>query len=264
MHPFTGFYLHLRSCLCQCFDLFSEDARGIDDMTGAHNDLPVAQVVAHMCATDLAIFGNERANFGVVGNAGAILYGGTQDRHRQASIVGLAIVVDKAFLEIFRHQGRSEPHDIPAAQAAVPLDVMSPGQAIVEPEADIKDKTQPDTPGRGKGQADRVAVAFIDGQHKAHRVNEKWRVFQQQPTLNQGFTHQSEVEVGQVANAAMHQLGRFATRAAGEVPLFNERYPVTTRNRIQGDSGPCHAPTNHQHVELLALHERKIAGARRR
>src|ERR1700730_13208668 len=151
MYPFTGFYVNQRTGLCEGFDLFRENPGRIDDITRARDEALVAQVIAHMRAAHLAIFGNKRGDFGVVSDGSAILNGGTQDSHRQARIVGLPIVVDKALLEVFSDQGRRKLHDFFATQAAVSLDIVSPGQAIVKPESNIKNNTKPDTSGSRKG-----------------------------------------------------------------------------------------------------------------
>src|SRR5579883_1900632 len=73
-------------------------------------------------------------------------------------------------------------------------------------------------------------------------MDKKWGVLEKQAALNQRLMHQSKIEVGQVANAPMHKLGRFTASAAGEIVFFDQRHFVSARDSIQGDARPVIPP----------------------
>ena len=164
-------------------------------MPRTHDKFLVAQVVAHMCPGHFPFFANKRSNPRVISDRCSILRGSTKNGHGKASIVGLPIVVDEAFFQVFGNKTGSKLHHLFATQVAMSLVVALPCKAIVKPESNIQNKAKPDTPRRSKGHADWMAITFIDWQYKTNRLHEKWGVLQQESTLNQGFTHEGEVKI---------------------------------------------------------------------
>jgi hypothetical protein len=75
----------------------------------------------------------------------------------------------------------------------------------------------------------------------------------QQRALEQRLAHQPEVEVLEVAQAAVDQL-RGAARGAGrEVRLLDERHAVPTRGRVEGHPRARDSPTHDGEVEFVPL-----------
>jgi len=77
----------------------------------------------------------------------------------------------------------------------VPRNVPPPGQKVVE-----------DQPG-SNGQPRARAVA-VDGDEDLDSLDELWQVLEQPGTLAQRLAHQADVEVFEVADAAVDQLRR--------------------------------------------------------
>ena len=109
----------------------------------------------------------------------------------------------------------------------------------------IKEQPEPDQPGRpppahpghedvqqpgGRRLALEAHVAVI-GQHKSHRPTDMRHCLQQDFTLDQRLMHQPHLEILEVAQPAMKQLGRGAGGCRGKVIHFrqNHRHPAPCR-----------------------------------
>jgi hypothetical protein len=57
-----------------------------------------------------------------------------------------------------------------------------------------------------------------------------------------------DVALGQVAQAAVHELARPPRGAVGQVVALHERHPQAARRRVEGDPGAGHAAADHEHV----------------
>src|SRR5690348_7593336 len=77
----------------QGFNLFGEDASGVDNVAGVHADLLVREVIIYLRAARFLFLGEKSGNFRVIGDDRSILGGGTQQRQGQARVVGLRVVV---------------------------------------------------------------------------------------------------------------------------------------------------------------------------
>src|SRR5579875_119203 len=99
MDALAWFNLHLGLLAAQSLNLLGKDAGGVDDVAGAYGKLLLAKLVAHLRAAYFVPFAEQRDYFSVVGNRCAILGSGAYEGHSQASVIGLGIVVDKAFFQ---------------------------------------------------------------------------------------------------------------------------------------------------------------------
>src|SRR6266487_3055164 len=130
--------LDLRFGAGQRIDLLGIDAGGIDDMASTNSHFPVAQVIMDTDAIDFPVIRQEGRDLAVIGDGRTVLRGGTDESQGKASVVGLSIVVDEAFLQLLLYKLRSELQDLFPAQMAMAMDVPPTCQDIVEPEADIE------------------------------------------------------------------------------------------------------------------------------
>ncbi len=137
-------------------------------------------------------------------------------------------------------------------------DVLAAGQQVIDFEPGVEDGAQADAARRRDGQADGVARLGIEWQQKRQRMYQVRGVAQQAPALQQRLAHQRHVELRQIADATVDELGRGAARAAGEIPALDEAYAVAARGGIQRDTRPRDAPTDHQDVERLPDHRRQV------
>ena len=69
--------------------------------------------------------------------------------------------------------------------------------------------------------------------------------------LEQRLAHESEVELLQVAQAAVHELGGAAARSGGEVGLLDQADAVAAGGRVEGDARARDAAAHDHDVELV-------------
>ena len=77
------------------------------------------------------------------------------------------------------------------------------------------------------------------------------RVAAQALALAQRLVDEADVAVLQVAQAAVHELGRLRRRAAGEVVALDQRGAQPAAGGVEGDAGAGDAAADDQHVERL-------------
>src|SRR5690242_4759226 len=101
-------------------------------------------------------------------------------------------------------------------------DILLPSKDIVDPEARVENEPQAEAKWWRDGQSDGMARGVIERQNECERLHQMRRVAQESSALDQRLTHERDIELRQVADAAMHQLGRPATRSAGEVAALHQ------------------------------------------
>ena len=79
--------------------------------------------------------------------------------------------------------------------------------------------------------------------------------------LQQRLAHEPEVEVLQVAQAAVDELGRARRRPAREVGALDQRDRVPARGGVQRDAGAGDPAADHEHVERLGRERGDGVGA---
>jgi hypothetical protein len=120
--------------------------------------------------------------------------------------------------------------DAPAPQ---PLD----GHHVVGVEAEADDAVQP--------------RAVEGGDHEAQRAHEVRREVHVDLALEQRLAHEPEVEVLQVAQAAVHELAGARRRAAREVRALDEADRVAAGRGVQRDPRAGDPPADDEDVERL-------------
>jgi hypothetical protein len=88
------------------------------------------------------------------------------------------------------------------------------------------------------------------------------RELDQQGALQQRLAHEPEVEVLEVAQAAVDQLRRAARGAGREVGPLHERDAVAARGRVERHPGARDAPADHDQVERVPFECGERVGAR--
>jgi hypothetical protein len=108
-----------------------------------------------------------------------------------------------------------------------------------------------------------VAPVLAEGGHeKGRRVDQVRRQLHHQLALQQRLADQPEVEVPQVAEAAVDHLRGAAGGPLGIIAALQQRHRVAARGGVEGDPGAGDAAADHDHLEALAgdLLERCGAG----
>jgi len=84
------------------------------------------------------------------------------------------------------------------------------------------------------GAVERRIQQAVGRHHERQRLGQVRRVVQQRAALVQGFAHQGHIALGQVAHAAVHQLGGARGGALGEVVRLHQRHLEAAGRRIHG------------------------------
>ena len=101
---------------------------------------------------------------------------------------------------------------------------------------------------------EQVGTLAVEARHQQRqRVHEVRREVHHQPALEQRLAHEAEVEVLQVAQAAVDELARAAGGAAGVVGLLDERDRVAARGGVERNASSGDPAADHHHVEALVL-----------
>ena len=95
--------------------------------------------------------------------------------------------------------------------------------------------------------------------HGLHEV--RGDALQQQSAFDERFAHEPEVELLEVADAAVHELRRAARGAAGPVALLDEADAQAAGRGIQCRTGSDDAAADHEDVEFLAAQRLDGGGA---
>ena len=88
-------------------------------------------------------------------------------------------------------------------------------------------------------------------QHESQRPDDVGSDLPEDFALDQRLADQPELVVFEIAQAAMHQLGRPRRGAAGQVIHFAEENRVSPAGRIAGDATAIDAAANDREVENL-------------
>src|SRR2546423_647803 len=120
-------------------------------------------------------------------------------------------------------------------------------------------------PGGGGGPRQRVVHVQADADepvglraverrdYELQRAHEVRGELDEQLALEQRLAHEPEVEVLQVAQAAVDQLARPAARAEREVLALDERDAVAARGGVERHPGARDAAADHDDVEAIGL-----------
>jgi hypothetical protein len=92
----------------------------------------------------------------------------------------------------------------------------------------------------------------VRGDEKRGRVDEVGRELDHQLALHQRLPDEAEVEVLQVAEAAVDHLRGAAGGADGIVAALQEGDRVSAGGGVEGDAGAGDAAADHDHLEALA------------
>ena len=101
-------------------------------------------------------------------------------------------------------------------------------------------------------------MGAVEGGHdQRQRAHEVRRQRDHQLALEQRLAHEPEVEVLQVAQAAVDELARAARGARGVVGALEQRHAVAARGRVERDAGARDAAADDDDVELLLAQRRE-------
>jgi len=224
----------------------------VDHARGAHLELLAAGGVPHARADRAASLLEEPDRLDPVGGHGAEALRLGQHRQHEPCVVGLAVVEQVAAGRLAaRQRGQQLRHLLPADDAVAgraPVRVLAraaAGEGREPVDRHHVVHVQPDA-----GQP--VGPRPVEGGHdQRQRADEMGRERDVDLALQQRLAHQPEVEVLEVAQAAVDELARARGRADRVVAALHQRHGAAARRRVERDAGPGDAAADHEHVERL-------------
>ena len=217
-------------------------AGGVDHVLGADLDLLAAVAIDGAGAA-----GGQARHLDAVGRHRPEARRLGEHRQHQPHVVGLAVVEQVAAGRLPAGQRRQELDHLVAGDRAVargaPVVVVAPAAAdrrhdVVHVQADA-------------GQP--VGPRPVEGGHherqRTHQVRGEGHV---ELALEQRLAHEPEVEVLQVAQAAVHELGRARGGSDRVVGALHQRDRVAARGGVERHARARDAAAHDQHIERLS------------
>ncbi len=168
----------------------------------------------------------------------AFFAGGHGVEHHQTRVINPAIGVFKTLSDFaFQRAVRAE------LQAFRTLQLLAFAEVVVQEQAGT------DHPGRTQMRTVR--------QHKAHLLDDVRRLLQQHFALSQGFTHQAEFVMFEVAQATVDQLAAGRRSMTGQIVLFAKEHREAATGCVCCDSHAIDAATDHGDVVYLCERGRR-------
>ena len=259
--------------------LVGPHTRGVDDVCATHLELRAGLAVACLHASRATVLLEQARDVDAVGTYGAEALRLAEDGQHEPHVVGLAVVEEVAAGRLARGERREQLDDLLTRDHAVALG--APGLAFLELRRfgrggrlgaarepisvrALGARAPPAAPAQAVAfdghhvvevQADAHQAirprAFEGGHDERQRPNEVRGEHHHQSALEQRLAHETEVEVLQVAKAAVNQLARAARGAGGVVGALEQRHAVAARGGVQRDPGARDAAAHDDDVELV-------------
>jgi hypothetical protein len=167
----------------------------------------------------------------------AVSGGGAGHRQGEGGVVGHAVGVDQAAVQVLDAESGNEP---PHALGVQPLVALWPvGELVVHPEPEVH------LPARR-------AVAVVGGVEEADRPDQVGVERHHPVTLPAGDAGDPELHLLQVPKAAVDQLRGARRGAGGDVRLLQEERPEAALGGVEEDAAAGDAAADHHEVEALA------------
>ena len=193
-----------------------------------------------------------------VGHDRAEALGLAEDGEDEAAVVGLAVVEEVAGGGVAVRERGDELLDLVAVDRAVavgaPLRGLRLGLAASSRPAGAELVDAHDVVEVQAGADGAVGALVVEGgDDERERVDEVRRELDHELALEEGFSHEAEVEVLEVSEAAVDELARAAARAGCVVGLLDEGDGVAAGGGVEGDARARDAAADDDDVELLGL-----------
>ncbi len=177
---------------------------------------------------------------------------GPDERRDVAGVVDLGVVVGHAADEGVLLQARHVPEDLLAAEVPVVRDAgrtaAGPAEHVVHRHADADVEALP-----------HAVVERVEEAHGLHEV--RGDPLQEQTAFDQGLADEGEVELLEVADAAVHELRRTARRARAPVAGLDDADAQAAGDRVERTAAADDPAADHQDVELAGLQRLDRRGA---
>ena len=204
----------------QVLDLGRPDAARVDHDPGLYVELAPGLGVAHARAGHAIAVAQHVDGAHAGGGDGAVGQGGAYQRHDEARVVHLRVVIADAAAQRAVAQRRHVAQAARLGKVAVARHGrVQAGQGVVD-----------EKPGP---HVEAVPAAVLERKEERRGVHQvRSGLLEQQAALVERFAHEHEVEVLEVAQAAVDEFARAARRTRREVALLDQRDAQPAARRI--------------------------------
>ena len=169
----------------------------------------------------------DRAGAGA--NLGAAIGGIARSQRDQPRVVDEAV-------GIFEALGVAPGDQRLADHVAGQIERARRGQQVPAADVIVEEEAEPQQPGR--------AQAGMVRQNETQRANDMRRDLPEDLALDQRLAHQTKLVILEIAQPAMHELGRPGRRSAGQIIHFTEENRIAPARRIARDAAAINAASN--------------------
>ena len=238
----------------QGFGLFGPHAGCVDDVLCAHVQALAGLQVCQLCADDAAgcVLG-EADNLGAGCSQCAVACSGADDVDDEACVVNACVVeldcaAECGVLDVGEDGLGAGLGEVTLGGDALVAAGAEECQGVVHTDADCGVCTLDD--GHLQGPQEGLCV---------HEVG--CNLVQQQAALGESFGHELEVEVVEVAQAAVNELGGPCTGACSPVTCFDDAGAQTAGCCVEGNTCTGNTAAHNQDVEFFVDHALECLGA---
>ena len=225
-------------------DVVNPGARRIDPV--ARRDLvsPAGEAVVNFGAHDRALMRagargeGKRADLSVVRNYRAVLGGVENEFQCEARVVGLRVVIDRGGAQALALKRRNCSRGLVGLEHAMAVRAPEVSEQIVkrQAEADLERV---------------VRIAVIYREQEGQRASQVRRELAQPAPLGARFVDEPEIELLEITQPAVDELGRAAGSAAGKILGLNQRHLQAAQRRLARRRRAVDAAAYHHQIEVL-------------
>ena len=214
-------------------DILDPWSAGIDQRAGLNCAARAARGVFDSDAPNaVGLADLDRARTGV--DFGAAIRRIPRGEHHQPRVIDKAVGIFECPGEAVRHQG---PSDLVPGQ----VDRTGRRQQVATADMVVKEQPEPQQPGRPQPGMMR--------QNETKRSDDVGGDLPEDFALDQRLAHQPELVIFEVAQPAMHQLGRPRRRPARQIIHFTKENGISPARRIARDAAAIDAAADNSEVE---------------
>src|SRR6266404_961588 len=214
----------LRSRLIHLPNRIDENPGRIDDRSSPDFKLrPALSIPNHRSSCFAVVLGNSD-DFGVVDREAAQIRKGVRQSYGQSRVIKLSIKIENPPFQLVLFDRRQMANGFGLAQRFGGTEGELSGEPIVNSQTDCIKRNFPEA---------------ISRNHELERVYEVRGILQHQPSLMQGFPHQGDIALLQVANAAMSQFRRAARGSLCKICLFYKKGSKSARRSLYRGAETC-------------------------
>ena len=241
----AGPHLELAALAHHGLGLIRPDPGRVDDLLGQDLEVLVGLQVVRFHADDALADLDEALDLHPARDVRAVEARGAGEVRDVASVVDLRVPVGEAAGEGIGMQAGHRPQELPLGEVAMMRHARRPEPGVAEQVVERH-------AGADVEALEERLRQRVEEPHGLHQV--RCDPLQQQAAFDEGLAHQAEVELLEVADASVHELGAAAAGAGRPVARLQHPDAQAARDGVERRTGADDAAADDEDVELLLAH----------